>query len=533
MRYLVGLVFVFVLGAMGCSQTGGDFDPGWGDPQNIANGYDPALAANANGTGMAVWLYFNGTDVEVWAGFFTPESGWQTPELVAAKEDFARYPQVAMDPSGNAVAVWHQDRRDQRYNAWAANYTPSGGWETPELLDPDFSGNTETPSVAIDASGNAIAAWVRFTGTGSTIVAARYTPTGGWSTVVRLDDDKVGYPSAPQVAMDPDGNAIAIWRGDDGERGNIFANRLAVQGGWGDPENIDNRTPGFADGNQLAVDVNGNAIAVWRQEEEEQAGTRFRIWSNRFTPSEGWKAEPSRIESDDSPADSRGPAVSVNAKGEAVVVWQRWEDQTAQGAIWSNHYDPDSGWGTAVLVESDYIANYDADPDVAIDPNGNALAVWGGVFNYRGTIWSSRYMPNSGWDRSVRLDIGGDVAHPKVGMDASGKGLAVWPPLTGGLGARLWASRYGDGAWTDHTEVWQALCDGACGRALACFPEDVNLTECVFECMAERERMPCQPNPDALDSCVEDIEDWDCGLIAGGELPYPCEAVCAGPEYTM
>jgi hypothetical protein len=478
---------------------------------------------------MAVWLYFDGTDEQVWATSFEPDLGWGAPEIIAARDGYSRYPRVAMDPSGNAMAVWQHDSRNQQYDVWGAAYTPSDGWQTPEPLDSDFTGDTGTPAVSMDPSGNAMAVWARWASTRSAIAAARYTPTGGWSNATRIDDDQVGNPNAPQVAMDPNGNAIAIWNGDDGERGNAFANRFTLEGGWGEPENIDNQTPGFADGARIAMDADGNAIAVWRQKEEGPVGVPSSIWSNRFTPGNGWEAEPSRIESVDGSGGSRTPALSVNAKGAAVAVWQRWDDQTMKGAIWSNRYERDAGWKTALSVETDYIERYDADPDVAIDPNGNALAVWGGVFNYRGTIWSSRYTTNGGWDRSVRLDIGVvDVARPKVGVEASGKGLAVWPPLTGGLGATVWGSRYGDGPWTDHSEVWQALCDGFCERALACFPEDVILTECAPECVAERNRMPCEPNQDALDSCVENLETWDCGLIANGEPPYECAWVCAG-----
>jgi hypothetical protein len=438
-----------------------------------------------------------------------------------------------MDPSGSAVAVWQHDGQGGQSEVWAAAYMPAGGWQAAVPPDSDFAGDTFEPSIAMDASGNAMAVWVRVADNQGTVAAARHTPTGGWGSVTRIDDDQIGYPSAPQVAMDPDGNATAIWNGDDGERGNAFASRFTVDGSWGAPENIDDRAPGSAYGHRIAMDAKGNAIAVWRQEEEDQEDWPSRIWANRFTPASGWEVEPSRIESLDGAGRSRAPAISVNARGEAVVVWQRWDEQTQEGAIWSNGYDPAAGWRAAAQVEADYIERYDAEPDVAIDPNGNALAVWGGVFNYRGTVWSSRYTPRSAWDQSVRLDTGGDVAHPKVGVDASGKGLAVWPPLTGGLGASVWSSRYGDGPWTDHTEVWQALCDGYCERAVVCFPEDVVLAECVSECMAVRERMPCNPNLEALDVCVAELEDWDCSFFAYEELPYQCHSVCSGPEGTV
>lgn len=36
--------------------------------------------------------------------------------------------------------------------------------------------------------------------------------------------------------------------------------------------------------------------------------------------------------------------------------------------------------------------------------------------------------------------------------------------------------------------------------------------------------------PAAREERIEGFENWDCEPIAGGELPYACQSVCAGPE---
>jgi len=331
MRYLISFsVFLLAVGALrlgGCADDpkGETIDHGWGDPQRIADGYDPDLAVNASGAAVAVWLYYGGANSEVWAASFAPEDGWGTPERIAAYEDFARYPRVALDPSGNAVAVWQHGRGDPD-EVSAAVYASAGGWQAAVKLDYGFSGSSFAPTVAMDASGNAVAVWVRSTGDRHTIVAARRTRTGDWGEVTRIDEQQMGYPNAPEVAMDPAGNAIAIWSGnDDGVPWRAFANRFTVDGGWGNPENIDDRAPGSSYDHRIAMDGEGNAIAVWRKEEEEQPDWPSRIWANRFTPASGWEAEPSRIESLDGAGRSRAPAIAINARGEAVVVWQRWD----------------------------------------------------------------------------------------------------------------------------------------------------------------------------------------------------------------
>ena len=59
-----------------------------------------------------------------------------------------------MDGSGNAVAVWQQSD-GTRDNIWANRYTPSGGWGTATLIESNNAGDARYPQVAMDVSGNA------------------------------------------------------------------------------------------------------------------------------------------------------------------------------------------------------------------------------------------------------------------------------------------------------------------------------------------------------------------------------------------
>jgi hypothetical protein len=119
-------------------------------------------------------------------------------------------PQVAIDANGNAVAVWYQ-WGGTRTNIWSNRYTPSSGWGTAELIEADDSGDASEPQVAIDPNGNALAVWHQFDGTRTNIWSNRYTPSGGWGTAQLIETDDSGDASEPQVAIDPAGNAVAVW----------------------------------------------------------------------------------------------------------------------------------------------------------------------------------------------------------------------------------------------------------------------------------------------------------------------------------
>ena len=88
-------------------------------------------------------------------------------------------------------------------------------------------------------------------------------------------------------------------------------------------------------------------------------------------------------------ADAYEPRMDMNADGDAVVVWKR---DDGNSYIWSNRYTAGVGWGTAEIID-DTNYRYDQKPDVTIDPDGNAIAVW---LQYEGTlfidsVWANHY----------------------------------------------------------------------------------------------------------------------------------------------
>jgi hypothetical protein len=101
------------------------------------------------------------------------------------------------------------------------------------------------------------------------------TRDGMWGTAEIIDED-TGEASSPQVAVDPEGNAVAVWYQSDGSYDSIYSNRYdALSGAWGTAQAIESNT-GDAYGPQVAVDPSGNAVAVWYQND----GSYNSIYSN-------------------------------------------------------------------------------------------------------------------------------------------------------------------------------------------------------------------------------------------------------------
>jgi uncharacterized membrane-anchored protein len=399
----------------------------------------PQVAVDSSGNAVAVWQQHDGTRNNIWSNRYRAATGrWGTAELIETDAGDARNPQVAADSSGNAVAVWFQND-GTRFNIWSNRYTvATGRWGTAELIQ-DNAGNAYHPQVAVDSSGNTVAVWYQYDGTSyRNIWSNRYTAaTGTWGTAELIETDNAEDAYYPQVAVDSSGNAVVVWYQYNGTRNNIWSNRYtAVAGTWGTAELIETDNAGSARDPQVAVDSSGNAVAVWYQYD----GTRTNISSNRYTASAGSWGTAELIEMDNAgPAYS--PQVAVDSSGNAVVVWYQF-DGTSDN-IWSNRYTAATGtWETAELIETDAWDAYD--PQVAVDSFGNAVAVWQQSDGTRYSIWSNRYTaPTGTWETAelIETDNAGDARNPQVAVDSSGNAVAVWEQ-SDGTRYNIWSNVY-------------------------------------------------------------------------------------------
>jgi hypothetical protein len=99
-------------------------------------------------------------------------------------------------------------------------------WGSAQFAETDNTGDAFRPEVAVDPSGNALAVWEQFDGTRGNIWANRFTPATGWGTAQLLETDNTREAVSPRVAVDSSGNALAVWYQFDGTRYNILANRF-------------------------------------------------------------------------------------------------------------------------------------------------------------------------------------------------------------------------------------------------------------------------------------------------------------------
>ena len=294
----------------------------WVEAEKMGTGANPRIAADGNGNAMVVWIANKNKDVYT-RSFRRVNDDWQVmPERIGSMTEEERhsgvslsYPDVAMSSSGEAVAIW--------------------GKFGPRLVDGD-------------------------------ILSRRYYPdrTGKRWGVVSL----LSQGSNHKVVMDGKGVAVVSWtrrRAPHDIVSNVYAIKSFLgSGAWGEPQLIENSEEGIASHLDVVADARGNIMVAW--EESQGYGTKS-ILANRYTADTGAWGQTQAIEQ--SSADAHDPALAVDKNGNIIAVW------IIDNALWYNRFDVKARtWTTdQKLPEAGTSTRFDF--DVVMEEPGNATVV--------------------------------------------------------------------------------------------------------------------------------------------------------------
>lgn len=314
-------------------------------------------------------------------------AAWEAPVRASKGPLSARSPDVAVNPRGDAAAVWV--RGTGRAAMIVSSIRPAGGaWSTPEAISRRGRPAID-PQVAIDEQGLIVVAWRQVVRTRTVrtergrrkqaVYVTRTRERGAsdvrWSAISTLSDDanKVG---PPRLAIDDDGDAVIAWH-------------------WGTGTNP--RAPGFV----------GQVQVTQRSSD----GT----WSGA-----------TRVSRSTLCAQVRLPRVSVGGAGHAIVWWQcdlPGDRSTALAVTRS----PGEAFGSE--IELPFRSAADVSANVVVSDTGRAAAVSaaadGSLRWWRGEVGSRldlQMLPAlSGTERS---DL--DAGAPRIAVNAAGDALTAW-----------------------------------------------------------------------------------------------------------
>jgi hypothetical protein len=347
-------------------------------------------------------------------------AAWMPAVDVSDVGDFAGLPDVAVDASGNTIAVW-RGFDGTNYRARAA-IRPAGGsfGAVQTLSDPggDVGGPFSGPRIALDRKGNAIAFWYRFDGTNDRIeVAVR--PAGGTFGTAQTISDAGTDARFPDVAIDRRGNAIAVWTQSDGFNDRIRA-AVRRRGAAFDAAQTISDSSGNATVPEVGVDRKGNAVVVWERTLMAFPGVTHTIQA-ASRPVRGTFGTEQSISGPGE--DSYEPQLAVDRHGNAIAVWTAYVSTTYRIRA---AFQPAGGvFGTGQLLSA---AAGDAGlPQLAIDKAGNAIAVWRHSDGVNDRIQAAVRPANGAFATADTLsDAGGDAELPEIAFDKIGNAIAIW-----------------------------------------------------------------------------------------------------------
>ncbi len=435
-------------GTDGVCEAGACKERSWGAPDFLPGAFQ-AAAFDASGRALVVytkatdftcWSHPN-PDVEVpytetvsciWGTRFVRDIGWETATELQCEvpscgsSGWSRFFRinVASSSNGSGFASWGVGTYDEYYSE-ATQFTTSSGWgSSSRLFSQFYLGDSLGPGLAVDASGDAIAA----TQVRDQIVAKRYVESVGWGeeeVIGQVGQRESLYLNAVDVVLGQSGDGVAYW---NSTTFGPTTNRYTSGDGWGDPTRIvDVNGWGVM---EIGVDGNGNMMASLAQSD----GTSWSLWSSQWTPAEGW-TEPELIAQDALLSFRRAYwDMAMNPRGDAVIVWLN--SHGTDYSLWSSRYTPGEGWAEPELIGAR--TSPIAEPMVGIDDQGNSTAMWREADEGTQSLWSSRWTPKDGW-REAELVSAENGSSFALGVEPNGDATAVW---TGVDSSGMWANRF-------------------------------------------------------------------------------------------
>jgi hypothetical protein len=337
------------------SQSGGP----WSTPADLSlTGGDASNAqvtVSPTGLATAVWERFDGTNYRIQSSTSQSGGAWTTPANLSLAGRHAFEPQVTVDSTGLATAVWY--RNDGTNDRIQSSTSQSGGaWSAPADLSLT-GGNASKAQVKVSPTGLVTAVWIR-----NSILQASNLPRGGsWSTPVNVSSIVAGRTaSSPKLTVDSTGRAIAVWIGTNASFNRVVQSSTSLEGAaWSTPSNVSTLIPTY---NEVTVDSNGLATAVWSYDD----GDINVIQSSTSLNGAAWSTPVNLTLTQD----ARDVKLGVSADGLVTAVFRfqygtRIQSTTSlNGAPWTTPVNLSDGGGSAQA------------PQVTVDGTGVATAIW-------------------------------------------------------------------------------------------------------------------------------------------------------------
>ncbi len=317
-----------------------------------------------------------------------------------------------------------------------------------------IAGNQQTypdvsTSTAIDACGNYLIAWTQsgVNGMGVGLFGQRYNAAGRkLGSEFKINVTTTGRQERPSVAMDAAGSFVAAWmsQGEDDSDFGIYARRYdAAENVWGRPFRVNTFTALGQYYPHVAMRSNGEFLITWSS--YEQVGAADDIFGQRFDASGVRVGNEFQINTTTA-GDQYFSKAAFDADGNFIVAWNGGNHGSGFG-IYARRFNA-SGTpldASDILVNTNSLAGNQMYPSVVMSASGDAVITWTGPDESGHGIFAKRYVSLSdtvGTVLSVSESSAGDQQWSTVAMDAAGDFVITWTGLDVNGGEEILAQAY-------------------------------------------------------------------------------------------
>jgi hypothetical protein len=381
--------------------------PTWQPAKPLAPAQSPSeatVAIDAKGNALAVWKRAETTGAsnqEAVLASYRPagSNGWQPPVTLGNGAYWK--PEVGFDGAGNATAAWISQPGDYSSQVLmsATRSAASGKWSPAVQLSPPGEWAYGPQQLGVDSAGDAVVAmsygevfyrpaggswqaptqpirvsyWALAVASDGSMVLAGLDVGGAsmsavngyrgtWTGPVELGRANQSY-DAPAAAIAPGGNAVVAWATQE-HGNNIVYSAVRAAGAWEPAKPVS-----FLDGNAydpaVGIDDRGDVLGVWDAHVDPEA-------SFRPAGSAAWQ----RPVAVGPPVDYATPALAMNTTGQAVAVWTGGTAAGTDFPVGAASFSTGAGWAPAQALGSQGSQPIERNAAVAMDPAGDAIAVW-------------------------------------------------------------------------------------------------------------------------------------------------------------
>jgi len=428
MAFAALLACVLALGAPAVALAG----RAWLTPTKLNGGPSAGsarVAVDPAGDAVAVWLNQAGAHPVIEASSRPAGGAWSAAVTLSNTSEEAVEPQVAIAPGGSTVALWERVSGGVRMLEAATGSALSASWQPRQEVPAPSSAMPLLARVTIDGAGDAVAIWERqVVAKGIVEASFRLHGAGPWGSARTLSETGE-YMHPPQVAIDAEGLAVAVWEDNQGTaEPEIWGARKPAGGAtWQKAARVSPAAeivPHNANEPQLAMDARGDAVAVWERFNEVEEIEAASMPAG----TEAWRA-PVKISTrvgKEGKAEPGNQQVAIDAQGRAVVVWLR----ETVNLIEASAQNGDGSWQTPAVISATGVTP--SEPVLAVDAGGNATAAWVQASGGKALLAaSSRPSPGGEWSALAQVPAETEAKEPAIGMDDQGDALASWTRYTG------------------------------------------------------------------------------------------------------